>query len=193
MSLTINHQTNDISATGSSSVTIDGSAIGGGGGAAVVVGHTTTSSSASSVSFSGLDDTYIGYRLVMNWYHSSATSTYPNIRFYDGSTVLTGYQVQRYYGQNQSNQTGQSDIPLLAETSHQYFSSVVNIWGIGRTNKPLILNAQSYGNSSANAVAECGANRAAASGVTPDKIELRASWSDIPSGAEITLYGLKSS
>lgn len=29
MSLTINHQTNDISATGSGSVTIDGSAVGG--------------------------------------------------------------------------------------------------------------------------------------------------------------------
>lgn len=192
MSLTINHQTNDISAT-SGSVTLDGSAVGGGGGAAVVVGHTTTSSSTSAVSFSSLDDTYTSYRLVMNWYHGSAVSTYPNIRFYDGSTVLTGYQVQRYYGQNQSNSTAQNDISLLVETSHQYFSSAVNIWGIGHTNKPLILNAQSYGNASANAVAECGANLAAASGVTPDKIEIRATWSDIPTGAEITLYGLKSS
>lgn len=191
MSLTINHQTNDISAT-SGSVTIDGAAAGGGG-AAVVVGHTTTSSSTAAVSFSSLTDTYISYKLVMNWYHSSAVSMYPNIRFYDGSTVLTGYQVQRYYAQNQSNQTGQNDINLLVETSGQYFSSASNIWGIGHTNKPLILNAQSYGNASANAIVECGANRAAASGVTPDKIEIRSLFTDIPAGAEITLYGLKSS
>ena len=189
MALTINHQTNDITAT-SGSVTLDGSAA---GGATAVVGHTTTSSSTAAVSFSSLDDTYTSFRLVMNWYHSSAGNSYPNIRFYDGSSVLTGYQVQRYYAGSQTNQTAQNDISLISELSNQYFSSVVNIWGIGHTNEPLILNAQSYANASANAIVECGANLAAASGVTPDKIEIRASFSDIPAGAEITLYGLKSS
>lgn len=51
MSLTINHQTNDISAT-SGSVTIDGSAVGGGGGDMTLISTTTISSTVASVDIS---------------------------------------------------------------------------------------------------------------------------------------------
>ena len=53
MALTINHQTNDISAT-SGSVTIDGAAAGGGGGALEFISKTTLSST-SVVEYTGLD------------------------------------------------------------------------------------------------------------------------------------------
>jgi len=60
MSLTINHQTNDISAT-SGSVTLDGSAVGGGSWS--LVSTTTVSSSASAVNFTGLSgETY--YKII---------------------------------------------------------------------------------------------------------------------------------
>ena len=82
MSLSINHQTNDISAS-SGSMTIDGAAVGGGGGgggAMELVTHTVTSSSATSVIFDNLNDDYATYKLVMNWtlasQQSPATQTF---------------------------------------------------------------------------------------------------------------------
>lgn len=192
MSLTINHQTNDISAT-SGSVTIGGAAVGGGGGGALeLVTHTAVSSTASSVIFDSLNDDYATYKLVMNWTLASQQNSYPNIRFYDGSTVLSSYGVQRVAAASQSNQTGQSDIPLTYETSMLYWSSVTYIHGIGLTNKPLFLQSTSYGSASANAICLTGGYRAATN-VTPDKFEIRASWSNIPAGANLTLYGLKKS
>ena len=138
MSLTINHQTNDISAT-SGSVTLDGSAVGGGGGGAMeLVTHTAVSSTASSVIFDNLNDDYATYKLVMNWTLASQQSSSPNIRFYDGSTVLSSYVRQRIAAASQSNQTGQSDIALTYETSMLYWSSVTYIHGIGLTSGLLV-------------------------------------------------------
>ena len=54
MALTINHQTNDISAT-SGSMTIDGSAVGGGGGGSCeLIASQSATSFVSSISFTGL-------------------------------------------------------------------------------------------------------------------------------------------
>lgn len=64
MAITINHQTNDISAT-SGSLTIDGSAAGGGGGALEFVSKTTISSSITSVELTGLTS-YTNYLVVFN-------------------------------------------------------------------------------------------------------------------------------
>tara|TARA_R110002012_G_scaffold22215_6_gene77204 strand:+ start:6617 stop:9946 length:3330 start_codon:yes stop_codon:yes gene_type:complete len=167
-------------------------ASGGGGGAMELVTHTVTSSSATSVIFDSLNDDYATYKLVMNWTLASQQSSYPNIRFYDGSTALSSYGVQRIAASSQSNQTGQSDISLTYETSMLYWSSVTYIYGIGLTNKPLVLQSTSYGSASSNAICLTGGYRAATN-VTPDKIEIRASWSNIPAGANLTLYGLKKS
>ena len=59
MSLTINHQTNDISAT-SGSMTIDGSAVGGGGGASLhtLINTTKITSSTTSITVTGIDPKY---------------------------------------------------------------------------------------------------------------------------------------
>jgi len=191
MSLTINHQTNDISAS-SGSVTIGGTAVGGGGGAMELVTHTVVSSSATSVVFDNLNDDYVTYRLVMDWALSSQQSSYPNIRFYDGSTALSNYTIHRSASGNQSNASGQSEINLVYETSSYYFNSIVNIWGIGLTNKPIQVSAVTNSSTSANSLTDVGAHRAATN-VTPDKIEIRATWSNIPAGARLSLYGLKSS
>ena len=174
------------------SLLLDGTAIGGGGGAYELVAHTSVATEAASVEFASLNDDYISYKLVMNWVLDSQQSSYPNIRFLEGTTVLTGYGIARYAGQNQSNTTAQSDIPIVYETSSLYFNSIIDIWGIGLTNSPLQLSGQSFSSTSANQIVTVGAWKAAAAGVTPDKIQIRASWSSIPVGAKLTLYGLKS-
>ena len=64
MSITINHQTNDISAT-SGSLTIDGAAAGGGGGAWNLINTATVTSSVSSIEFTGVSG-YTQYFLMLD-------------------------------------------------------------------------------------------------------------------------------
>jgi hypothetical protein len=64
MAITINHQTNDISAT-SGSLTIDGSAVGGGGGAWNLISTATVTSSVSSIEFTGVSG-YTQYFLMLD-------------------------------------------------------------------------------------------------------------------------------
>ncbi len=82
MALTINHQTNDISAT-SGSVTIDGAAAGGGGGALEFISKTTLSST-SVVEYTGLTagDTYF---FTFNDLIRSNTSAHVQSQFLDGN------------------------------------------------------------------------------------------------------------
>jgi len=85
MALTINHQTNDISAT-SGSVTIDGAAAGGGGGALEFVSKTTVSSSVAQVDFTSLDDDAV-YRIIGK-YVVFSESTFPKIDLMNASNVI---------------------------------------------------------------------------------------------------------
>lgn len=85
MALTINHQTNDISAT-SGSVTIDGAAAGGGGGALEFVSKTTVSSSVAQVDFTSLADDTV-YRIIGK-YVVFSESTFPRIELMNASNVL---------------------------------------------------------------------------------------------------------
>jgi len=191
MALTINHQTNDISAT-AGSVTIGGSAVGGGGGPYELVSHTTTSSSATSVVFDNLNDDYITYQLVINFDLGSAQGNKPYIKVYDGATQITGMAVHRTTTSSQTNGTSESVIDLVRELNSRYFCAVIDMWGIGLTNKPFQLLGHSYTTSTANSVCEIGAVAAPATGVTIDKIEIASSWVNIPAGANLTLYGRKS-
>ena len=54
MALTINHQTNDISAT-SGSITLDGAAVGGGAGVHTLINTTKITSSTSQIDITGID------------------------------------------------------------------------------------------------------------------------------------------
>jgi len=75
MSLTINHQTNDISAT-SGSVTIDGSAVGGGGGDFELIASQSSTSFVSSISFTGLSMTnYSALRIIGRGIQYNTTPT----------------------------------------------------------------------------------------------------------------------
>lgn len=189
MAITINHQTNDISAT-SGSLTIDGAAAGGGG-ALEVISHQVTTETVTEVVISSIPSTYKSYKLIMNWTLGSTTSSNPNLTFFDDTTQITGLTLYRSAASNQSNQTGQSSLPLIYEFSMSTFATEVNIWGLGQDNSSLILSGQTYTNATANAVCEFGAFKAGASGTAVDKIVVKATWTNIPAGAVITLYGLK--
>lgn len=92
MALTINHQTNDISAT-SGSVTIDGAAAG--GGAWNLISTTTVSSAASSVAFTSIGS-YNRHVLLFDCTMSSAQI--PKLQIYDNGSLVTSsdYAMFRY-------------------------------------------------------------------------------------------------
>ena len=95
MSLTINHQTNDISAT-SGSVTIDGSAIGGGGGSWNLISTTQVSSAVASVAFTSIGSYN---RYVLNFHCTLSSTSMPKIQIYDNGSLVTtsNYSVERHY------------------------------------------------------------------------------------------------
>ena len=93
MSLTINHQTNDISATGSGSVTIDGSAIGGGG-SWNLISTTTVSSAVANVDFTSIGSYN---RYVLLWDCTLDGAQLSKIQIYDNGSLVTSsdYVMQR--------------------------------------------------------------------------------------------------
>jgi hypothetical protein len=164
----------------------------GGGGAWEVIGRAVPTSTAASVTFDNLDDTYAELKLFWNQNFSSNTSTGPTIKFYDGSTQLNGFIQRRRANHNNSNVTNRSEQALMYHTNCTFFKSEITIFGIGRTNAPLVSVAYSVTDND-NSWIRSGVFRAATSGVTPNKLILEASWSQIQVGTEITLYGLKKS
>jgi hypothetical protein len=164
----------------------------GGGGAWEVIGRAVPTSTAASVTFDNLDDTYAELKLFWNQNFSSNTSTGPTIKFYDGSTQLNGFIQRRRANHNNSNVTNRSSQSLMYHTNCTFFKSEITIFGIGRTNEPLVSVAYSVTDND-NSWIRSGVFRAATSGVTPNKLILEASWSQIQVGTEITLYGLKKS
>jgi|5B_taG_2_1085324.scaffolds.fasta_scaffold02966_3 hypothetical protein len=86
MSLTINHQTNDISAT-SGSVTLDGAAVGGGGGSWNLISTTTVSSAVASVAFTSIGSYN---RYVLLWDCTMDGAQIPKMQIYDNGSLETG-------------------------------------------------------------------------------------------------------
>lgn len=104
MALTINHQTNDISAT-SGSVTLDGSAAG--GGSWNLISTTQVSSAVASVAFTSIGSYN---RYVLNFHCTLSSASQPKIQIYDNGSVVTSsnYSMDRHYpgGSLSANTTG---------------------------------------------------------------------------------------
>ena len=134
MALTINHQTNDISAT-SGSVTIDGASAG--GGAWNLLSTTTVASDVTSVDFTGLTS-YDHYVAVVDNLYMSLNSTALEIQMLNnGVPDTTSYRYEHYYG-NQgtwvvtSSTTGNQIIILrdVGNTALASGSATINIAGL---------------------------------------------------------------
>lgn len=122
MSLTINHQTNDISAT-SGSVTLDGSAVGGGGGSWNLISTTTVSSAAASVDFTSIGSYN---RYVLLWDCTLASAQLTKMQIYDNGSLVTSsdYSFQR------SRMSGGGS--AFATTSSGFFGTNGMVSQIGR-------------------------------------------------------------
>jgi len=165
----------------------------GGGGVLEVISHQVTTQTVTEVVISSIPSTYKSYKLIMNWTLGSTTSSNPNLTFFDDTTQLTNLAVYRSTSASQTSQTAQSTVPLVREFSMSVFVAEVDIWGLGQDNTSLLVSGQAYSNATANAVCEVGAFQAGAIGTAVDKIVVKATWTNIPAGAVITLYGLKGS
>ena len=84
MSITINHQTNDLSIAGGGAPTLGGSAAG--GGALNLISTTTVTSAVTSVDFTSIGS-YDRY--VLKWDCTMSAAQIPNIQIYDNGTLVT--------------------------------------------------------------------------------------------------------
>ena len=131
MSITINHQTNDISAT-SGSLTIDGAAAGGGGGALEYISTATITSSTSTVDIA-LPSGYNVFQIKFNLYASAAAHLCMAYSEDSGSTFLvTDYIIFGY------NQTFTSN---TANTSADYSGWISSQRGMHNSGTIDIFNA----------------------------------------------------
>lgn len=119
MSLTINHQTNDISAT-SGSMTIDGSAVG--GGSWNLISTTTVSSAVASVAFTSIGSYN---RYVLLWDCTLDGEQLSKIQIYDNGSLVTSsnYVMQR---------SRMSDANAFATTSSGWIGTNGMVSQIGR-------------------------------------------------------------
>lgn len=142
MAITVNHQTNDISAT-SGSLTIDGAAVG--GGAYNLIGTTTVTSNVASVDFTGLTS-YDHYVAVIDNLYMSANTTALELQVLNSGTPdVTAYRFEHYYG-NQGTwsflgSTNSANIVLLRDVGNLDSvrgSALVNISGLNIANRAVI-------------------------------------------------------
>ena len=154
MSLTINHQTNDISATGAGSVTIGGSAVGGGGAMTYISTQTVTSATAQ-VEFDLSSASYASY--IIKAYDCAFTAAPTNtscvdFTFYDGAydsaSVGTNRMSIRHQNGREFTTTISTSSPWAynlsldagsAQTTATKFGFIADIGG--KTNSPIKVDA----------------------------------------------------
>tara|TARA_R110000782_G_scaffold21297_1_gene57289 strand:+ start:208 stop:798 length:591 start_codon:yes stop_codon:yes gene_type:complete len=194
MSVTINHQTNDISST-SGSLTIDGSAAG--GGAWNLISTTTVTSAVTSVDFTGLTS-YDHYVAVVDNIYMSADNLNLQLQMLNnGVPDTTSYRYEHYYG-NQGTwafggSTSGSGILILEDIGNLALargSATINISGLNAntaavvysTGVTLLNNTARYGPQISS-----GANYGTY--VARDGVRFKATSGSI-SGGVFALYGI---
>ena len=182
-----------------SSLLLGGSAVGGGA-SIEVVHHTTLTSDASSVDITGINNNYVQHMLVCAWARTSASQQLPEAIIYkdDGSGNYSTMAFPRFDEVRSSSysQSSLGYVPLSGYVNGtKEHVSVMNFFGFGETNKIFMVMGHGWlGYPTDDAkLSMFGGSCAAESGKTPSKININTTWGSIPSGAKITLYGLKSS
>ena len=196
MALTINHQTNDISAT-SGSMTIDGAAVGGGGGGAWnLISTTTVTSAVSSVDFTGLSgyEHYVG--VVDDLYFATGGADLTINTLNSGTPDGTGQRYELYYGNNGSwtlsGSTNNPYVMILWDVSNAAISRsscVVNIGNLHTASRTVFY---STGTSPINTSFRYGAQLSSGSNFIAsarDGLRFSANDGNI-SGGTFALYGL---
>jgi len=123
MAVTINHQTNDISATGGS-LAIDGAAVGGGGGAWNLISTATVTSSVSSIEFTGVSG-YTQYFLMLD-----VSTNYSNVTMRFG---IDGVYDDGLNYKNLTSSTGISEFNINTSSGKYGVFGYVLIIDLART------------------------------------------------------------
>jgi len=184
MALTINHQTNDISAT-SGSVTIDGAAA---GGALNHISTQTITSSTASVTFSSVS----GYDYYKIFFSGDLSTGGGQLRmtFFDGGTeVTTGYNT--VYVRNGGDSTGTNVAYMFVSdfTSRSQIIAEISIGG--NTSNPRIVSAFS-GREGGNYIVGVSTGIQTASVTTLNGFKIFPGTGTIDA-AKISLYGVSQS
>lgn len=103
MSITINHQTNDLSIAGGGAPTLGGAAAG--GGAWSLISTQTVSSAVATVDFTSIGSYN---RYVLNWDCIFTAANIPKIKFYDDSALISSSD----YSMIRSNLSGPSSYQI---------------------------------------------------------------------------------
>ena len=157
MSLTINHQTNDISAT-SGSVTLDGSAVGGGGGSWNLISTTTVSSAVTSVDFTSISGykTYaLDIRLSFNYgslnMRFGTNGSYDSGSNYEGATGVSLNSSGYKYGV--IGIVYIRDLERATTTNFRRASIMADVLRLGSSSvSAATVNSAYYGNAGANCI-----------------------------------------
>lgn len=173
MALTINHQTNDISAT-SGSVTIDGSAA---GGAWKVIQTVEVASSVGSVEFTGLSG-YNTYALKV-CFNTGALSTAADIQVLFGASGV--YSTSNYLDQG----TASSEWELY-DTGTNYAVGIAYIQGLNSANETLGVSIAATFNGFFKQ--EALAHTVAAA---YDSIKVQPSTGTLENGFKVSIYGIE--
>tara|TARA_R110000787_G_scaffold57934_1_gene132060 strand:- start:562 stop:1122 length:561 start_codon:yes stop_codon:yes gene_type:complete len=184
MSLTINHQTNDISATGAGSVTIGGAAVGGG---PMELISSSTPNGVSSVTITGLTG-YDSYRIVVNVSVGSSAGLAVKFRVRVGSGG-TDVTTSTYKLDN-----ALKDYSDLVLSSVKAYAGIINIIGLNEA-LPTVIIAKGAGDNAQTAIPCYGAAfTSAETGFTArNSITIYSHYSTINfvSGSRISVYGVK--
>jgi hypothetical protein len=178
MALTINHQTNDISAT-SGSITLDGAAVGGGGGKLELISSTTFTSSVASVNFTSISG-YVTYRLIFSLSTTNAGVLYMRVGI-DGT-----YDTGSNYNLGGSSVT---QVQLLGGFGGKSYCGVSSITHLNQALSTKIMNNgvfESNDASSTNNFEIGGGHRTA---TAQNSIQIYGASGNIPSGT-VALYGI---
>ena len=184
MSLTINHQTNDISATGAGSVTIGGTAVGGG---PMELISSSTPNGVSSVTITGLTG-YDSYRIVVNVSVGSSAGLAVKFRVRVGSG---GTDVTTSTYKQSSTLKDYSDV---SSSSQKAYAGIINIIGLNEA-LPTVIIANGASDNGQVAIPCFGSTLASAeTGFTArNSITIYSQYSTINfvSGSRISVYGVK--
>ena len=184
MSLTINHQTNDISATGAGSVTIGGAAVGGG---PMELISSSTPNGVSSVTITGLTG-YDSYRIVVNVSVGSSAGLAAKFRVRVGSGG-TDVTTSTYKHDN-----ALKDYSDVSNSSGKAYAGIINIIGLNEALPTVIIAKGASDNAQTAIPCYFSDVTSAETGFTArNSITIYYQYSTINfvSGSRISVYGVK--
>jgi hypothetical protein len=168
---------------------------GGGGGVMELIQTVNVTTSVVTVDFTGLDNTYSEYKIQYNWERTTRDMQYIAIKAFRNGVLKSGWGYEVMRGVRGTIYTTAYVMGTLHWSDGYNSFGEVSIFNVGISGKDIYTvgrggdagRASSPTTSLSNSVCY----NAGATGETWDGIRLSTSFSNIPAGAVIRLYGVK--